>query len=357
MQQLVGRCIAEGKYCAAANVVTLTYGTSNRVGNAKVPTLSASVLTYSDIQKYFKRLRKAGFIFRYVVAGEYGSMKGRAHWHIIFFWQHRPDGGPVKPAHPEIPWIGGNGVKWWHDPFWTLHEDSAKGYSHWDHFTYESARYVTKYIMKAEDDPNAQCEIHWSKHPILGAKFFRKYALRHVIEELPPTKPGKSCRYSFEDVLDFKTGRPRVFIMHEAAKYYFLRKYIQYFKLYHGVHPSVRMHSEALDWYEDQCARHLESEMLSNRKYGSKPKGVPMDMETGEVFPYWFSAKLNSFVTMVGDGSYRYWSKDEWGNPSWQEYIAQSSGRTGAVTAPTTPRAESEIRHSSEQYRKASKGA
>lgn len=42
-------------------------------------------LNYSHIQKYFKRLRKAGYKFKYFVTGEYGSDTARCHWHILFF--------------------------------------------------------------------------------------------------------------------------------------------------------------------------------------------------------------------------------------------------------------------------------
>lgn len=45
-------------------------------------------LVPEDIQKYFKRLRKAGLKFRYYAVGEYGSKYGRPHYHILFFFQN-----------------------------------------------------------------------------------------------------------------------------------------------------------------------------------------------------------------------------------------------------------------------------
>lgn len=53
-------------------------------------------LTYSDkycpdkvrknhVQNFFKRLRKAGYSFKYYAVGEYGSTTGRPHYHVIMF--------------------------------------------------------------------------------------------------------------------------------------------------------------------------------------------------------------------------------------------------------------------------------
>ena len=38
-----------------------------------------------DLQRFFKRLRKAGFKFRYVASGEYGDETRRPHFHIALF--------------------------------------------------------------------------------------------------------------------------------------------------------------------------------------------------------------------------------------------------------------------------------
>ena len=38
-----------------------------------------------DLQRFFKRLRKSGFKFRYVASGEYGDQTKRPHFHIALF--------------------------------------------------------------------------------------------------------------------------------------------------------------------------------------------------------------------------------------------------------------------------------
>lgn len=61
--------------------VTLTYEEKHLKFRSGVPQLVAS-----DLQKYFKRLRKAGVVFKYYAVGEYGSKYGRPHFHVLFFF-------------------------------------------------------------------------------------------------------------------------------------------------------------------------------------------------------------------------------------------------------------------------------
>jgi len=42
-------------------------------------------LVKADLQKFFKRLRKGGYKFRYVASGEYGEQTRRPHFHIALF--------------------------------------------------------------------------------------------------------------------------------------------------------------------------------------------------------------------------------------------------------------------------------
>jgi len=44
-----------------------------------------SQLVKSDLQKFFKRVRKAGQAMRYYAVGEYGSKTFRPHYHVIMF--------------------------------------------------------------------------------------------------------------------------------------------------------------------------------------------------------------------------------------------------------------------------------
>lgn len=126
----VGRCIAESKTSVASAFITLTYGRDEHGNESHV---RAAVLTYSDVQKYFKQLRNRGVKLRYLVVGELGSAKGRAHWHVlVFFPKTVPDGfwdygrNSWHPAVREQPvWVP---IVWnqrFNEPCW------AHGFSHW----------------------------------------------------------------------------------------------------------------------------------------------------------------------------------------------------------------------------------
>lgn len=60
--------------------VTLTYSNNNLTWKSGQPQL-----VKSDLQNFFKRLRKLGHKFRYYSVGEYGSQTYRPHYHIILF--------------------------------------------------------------------------------------------------------------------------------------------------------------------------------------------------------------------------------------------------------------------------------
>ena len=171
----VGRNIAEGKTAKAAHVATLTYGEDRQTGG--IDHIRAAVLTYSDVQKFLKYLRVDGYPVRYFVVGEYGSKKGRAHWHIVLYW---------KDAVPEHRLRENFMQKHW--PY---------GLSYWDKLTPEAIRYACKYLQKDHSDPAKQGYGPMpSKKPPLGDAYFRELAHRHVEQGIAP----QNLFYSFPDV-------------------------------------------------------------------------------------------------------------------------------------------------------------
>lgn len=61
--------------------LTLTYADNEKGKN----------LNKNDLVKFIKRLRKKGKVFKYFGAGEYGTKKGRAHYHIILLGYYPED--------------------------------------------------------------------------------------------------------------------------------------------------------------------------------------------------------------------------------------------------------------------------
>lgn len=92
-----------------------------------------------DLQRFFKRMRKAGFKFRYVASGEYGDKTRRPHFHIaIFGVDFSSDRSRFGHA------VGG-------DPTFTSLSVSKlwpKGNHLIGSLNFESAAYIARYILK-----------------------------------------------------------------------------------------------------------------------------------------------------------------------------------------------------------------
>lgn len=144
----VGRCIAESKTAKACHFVTLTYGEATEDGKDEGTRVGAkdhertAVLTYSDVQKFMKKVRFDGFKVKYFAVGEYGSLKGRAHWHLLMFWQERV---------PSLPLMRRIHSKWWADE-----DGKPLGFVRWEKLTNKSVRYAMKYLTKDMEETARQ---------------------------------------------------------------------------------------------------------------------------------------------------------------------------------------------------------
>ena len=76
------RCYHESKCHVFNSFITLTYS------DEKLP--PRSELVKSDLQKFFKRLRDKGYVFRYFACGEYGPLHGRPHYHLLLLMSALP---------------------------------------------------------------------------------------------------------------------------------------------------------------------------------------------------------------------------------------------------------------------------
>lgn len=228
----VGRCIAERQTSVGCHSVTLTYA---RDLNEKSTTYGeaeherAAVLTYSDVQIFLKRLRNWGYPMRYVVAGEYGTMKGRAHWHIILFWTKKI---------PKIPALGQREI------FWNVNPETGEvredengvplkfwdwGVTFWEKPEYEHFRYNVKYIQKDETDAFRQGHFSMSKKPPIGSKYFFKLAMKMAKEGVAP----QTLEYSWPDVRK-KNDERRRFFMHGTTADNFCEAFINSWCAIHG---------------------------------------------------------------------------------------------------------------------------
>lgn len=311
VDDLTGRCIAEGQASAGAHAVTLTYGRDDHYGS--VDHERAAILTYSDFQKFMKRLRKAGYEVRFMVVGEYGAAKSRTHWHALLFW------GSVVPM-VEL----GKNVDF---PHW------HHGHSWWDRLTPEAIRYACKYVAKEVKEDGALYHLGMSRHPPLGDHFFRTKAALLIAERLAP----QDWYYSFPEIR--KDGKPRKFQMQGVTRRNFMRYFRNGWWETYGDHPP---NSEILDEFENLEAQEGSQDdaqrVLAAEKIGlmSLRDSVPHEGLTRAVpkpktsqLRSWmdparlhFSETLNVWLYDF-DGEQRpwYWSMDETGEYGWHAVI------------------------------------
>lgn len=225
----VGRCIAENKVSAQSVMATLTYGSDGKIDSVADHS-HAHALFYSDVQLYLKRLRKQmGGGVRYVVAGEYGSKKGRAHWHLLLFFREQ--------LPPDIRF----GERY-------IHAVWPHGWSWFEVVTPMSVRYVLKYMRKLPDADQKNL-FRFSTCPGIGWRYFARLAAQYVEQRLPPRLdyrfPGDSRR----------DGTLREYRLSRAAAYGFLSEYDRVWQLRYGNEDWPQ--SELMDEYVDVRNRML----------------------------------------------------------------------------------------------------
>lgn len=250
----VGRNLAEARSASAAFVVRLSYGRNEANDEIHERTV---VLTYSDVQKYLKRLRRHGYTVRYFVTGEYGPKNGRAHWHIILYFY-----GNIPPHKLED--------NFYMCPFWD------HGYSYWTKADLGSARYVCKYVLKDMDEYGRHAHLAMTKKPPLGGVWFKKWAEEFVQQGLAPQTP----EYTFPDVTfkdrDGRTQRKKFWLVRHTRDL-FLEHFIATWAAERPSQPLPQ--SDFVEEYLDKLAEpivqqyHDERWFAEREKSPEKPKG------------------------------------------------------------------------------------
>lgn len=284
----VGRCIAENKTAKASNFVSLTYGRDPVYGS--IDHERAAVLTYSDVQKYIKRVRRAGFPLRYFAVGEYGTLKGRAHWHILMFWQEQ---APERVLDERIS------CPWW-----------DHGFAQYENMTSRSIRYCCKYLQKDVGEMSRQGHLAMSKKPPIGNAYFHRLAKQYVEQYLAPQTLG----YSWPDQFD-RNGKPVRFMMGNKTAENFLEAYVTQWK---AAHPEMHMpNSELVEEYLDKIAKQEIEFSMPERIFAKAVHPWAAAPNGGETV---WNEKKNVFEAR-GENGVLYWTQTSEGNRSWTETI------------------------------------
>lgn len=315
VDDLVGRCIAESHMATETLAVTLTYG------GGDVP--EAAVLVYSDFQRFMKRLRKAGFKVRYIVAGEFGSAKGRAHWHAILFFYGKAPVAAVDPEKREPDEV-----------FYPRFEDDAAArisWSYWPHGYswcekpgYKAFRYVCKYVLKSEQQEISVGHLAMSKKPPLGDGWFRQLAEQYVDQGLAP----RDLSYSFRDV--FKpNGDRRKFIIQGVTRDNFLAHYMETWKKRRRDDPPE---SDVVSEWEDRQVKWTKAEEWARDVRASRAKAPP-NWEPGQ--PRYVKAVAPQGLVHVvcKDEVGEYWAVHNDGVYKWRKKLESRSAIRLALRA------------------------
>nr|QPB07462.1 MAG: replication initiator protein [Microvirus sp.] len=254
VSDLVGRCIAEQCSATKSYAVTLTYGGGD--------TPQSVVLRYSDVQKFLKRLRKAGYKVRYICAGEYGGLKGRTHWHIVlFFYGKEPQWFTARQKN--------DSKARFHIPEWD------HGFCYFQNADVKGFRYIMKYALKAEHEGSIKA-LSMSKKPPLGNAFFKNLADDLVERRLPVHSP----EYSFAHVTNHE-NRPLRFWLQGRMRELFLDRYYTMWRMQYGCEPPwsdfilegyldkierLRMADDPQRFDQDKMRRDAEYEARNNAR-------------------------------------------------------------------------------------------
>jgi hypothetical protein len=262
--------IAEARTSKAIDFVTLTYGRDEKNNSDHV---RANVLTYSDAQKFIKRMRKK-YNIRYFIAGEYGDEKGRAHWHVIIYWQG------------ERPKIEMN--KNINHPMW------PHGFSMWKKAHTDNMKYCAKYTLKEQSEDGKQAKFGYSKFPPLGAEYFDNMAEQNVRHGIIPDH----FDYYFPEVKRSTVSDQKMkFRMIGVTQTNYIEALIKWWK---KIHPKRHMPtSEIVEEY-------LDKQVKTTVEKVPDPKPIDHCPEP------WYQTETDRWTTVYRDGKQVYWiEKDQ----------------------------------------------
>lgn len=169
------RMMLELKDHETAYFVTLTYNDEHvPISYYPDPETGEAIEVYTlskrDVQLFFKRLRKAGQVVRYFLAGEYGNMTFRPHYHAIIYGLRLDDLKPLKRTKGGLLYTSEFLERTWQKGLVAVAEVT------WETCAY-TARYVTK---KLKGDLAEFYKIHnivpefalMSRKPGLARKYY-----------------------------------------------------------------------------------------------------------------------------------------------------------------------------------------
>lgn len=125
------RCTHEAQLHKHSIFITLTYSDAN------LP--AYGTLVKKHLQKFFKRVRKTFHPFRYYACGEYGDHTKRPHYHACIFGLDFTDKKEFRRSGDHVLYTSER-----------LNELWGYGHTSLSNFTFETAAYTARYVMKKQ---------------------------------------------------------------------------------------------------------------------------------------------------------------------------------------------------------------
>lgn len=177
------RLSQEIKRCKIPVFITLTYN-DEHLPLGDVGDEPQSVLVKSDLQKFFKRMRKNGGELvkdsRYFAIGEYGSKHNRAHYHIVW----------MSPNVRQVSEIDKLVDKCWRD-----NNGDSIGFSYSKFCTDKQVHYVSKYMNKLDDRPHLVKPFRLYSRSI-GLNYLTQQVINYYLTSFDRTCLNGKCRIS-----------------------------------------------------------------------------------------------------------------------------------------------------------------
>jgi hypothetical protein len=157
-------------------------------------------LDYSHLQKFFKRVRKAGYQFRYYAVGEYGDTTHRPHYHVCMFgqaWTHRRI---IIREKPHLLWTSLHLEELWGLGQVTIGELNYATASYTAGYIHKKLNKKQTYVVPDEKTgellPIGQPRALMSRRPGIGHDWYQSwkkytYDHDHVVLGGSPGKPPK----------------------------------------------------------------------------------------------------------------------------------------------------------------------
>ncbi|WNK14674.1 MAG: replication initiator protein [Microvirus sp.] len=175
VQEWTQRCLHEAEQHKDNCFITLTYDDN------QLP--DGDDLVVDHLQRFWKRLRRAGHTFRYFACGEYGPTTLRPHYHACLFGYYPNDS--VRTLSNTLRESK------------SLDEAWGLGYTSHSVFNRETAAYVAGYILKKYTENGTPAELEnrtmpfqvMSRRPAIGRDWALKWA-KYITDHDGIRQPG-----------------------------------------------------------------------------------------------------------------------------------------------------------------------